>query len=64
MNENLKKVLDQFACEGLQGDWSVICAVAYLELSKLERDQKKLAALEGAGVDNWEWYGDAMASIE
>jgi hypothetical protein len=24
---------------------------------------KKLAALEAAGVDNWEWYGDAMDTI-
>lgn len=25
--------------------------------------ERKLSALENAGVDNWEWYGDAMDSI-
>lgn len=23
----------------------------------------KLQALENAGVDNWEWYGDAMEAL-
>jgi hypothetical protein len=26
--------------------------------------ERKLRALENAGVDNWEWYGEAMASME
>ena len=32
----------------------------YKELLKAER---KLIALENAGVDNWDWYGDAMEEI-
>lgn len=64
MSENLKKVLDQFAVEGLDGDWPHIYQLAKKELEALERSDKKLAALERSGVDNWEWYGDAMESIE
>lgn len=30
------------------------------EYEMLLRDGRKLAALEQAGVDNWEWYGEAM----
>ena len=30
------------------------------EYESLLADQRKLFALEGAGVDNWEGYGDAM----
>ena len=33
----------------------------YLEL--VEADQK-LSALEAYGVDNWEWYDEAMKSLE
>jgi len=33
------------------------------ELDRLRRAAAKLAALEDAGVDNWEWYGDAMSSL-
>jgi hypothetical protein len=29
----------------------------------LMKDSAKLGALEEAGVDNWEWYGDAMQSL-
>lgn len=32
-----------------------------LEREQLEKDSAKLAALEAAGVDNWEWYGEVMA---
>lgn len=32
----------------------------YLEESQLERGSRKLAALEEAGVDNWEGYDMAM----
>jgi hypothetical protein len=27
------------------------------------RDSKKLAALEAAGVDNWEGYGEALSEL-
>lgn len=33
------------------------------KLEKAEERLKKLDALEGHGVDNWEWYDDAMSSI-
>lgn len=52
MSENLRKILDQFSSEGLDENWSVISAVAHLELRELEKAQKKLAVLENAGVDN------------
>lgn len=34
---------------------------AYEDLIK---DQKILDALYAAGVDNWEWYDDAMSKID
>ena len=30
---------------------------------KLIQAENKLAALEAAGVDDWEWYGDAMDTL-
>jgi len=32
-------------------------------LAQAQGSIRKLAALEAAGVDNWEWYGDAMAEL-
>lgn len=34
------------------------------EYDNLRRDKRKLAALEAAGVDNCEWYDDAMATLD
>ena len=34
------------------------------EYLQLVRDQNKLLALERNGVDNWEWYSDAMAELK
>ena len=34
------------------------------ELKRYQERERKLSALENAGVDNWEWYGDAMAEFE
>lgn len=31
------------------------------EWRKIQRQLDKLSALENNGVDNWEWYGDALA---
>jgi hypothetical protein len=31
---------------------------------RLIEDQDKLNALEQAGVDNWEWYGEAMRTLD
>lgn len=33
------------------------------ELETLLKDQEKLYALMNFGVDNWDWYDDAMASL-
>jgi hypothetical protein len=33
-------------------------------LEELERDSKILGALYAGGVDNWEWYGDALESLD
>ena len=33
------------------------------EYQELLEDSKMLLHLEGAGVDNWEGYGDAMESL-
>lgn len=32
-------------------------------LAELEFAERKLGLLEAAGVDNWEWYGDAVAPL-
>ncbi len=64
MTENIRKVLDQFVAEGLDGDWGAILEMARKELEKTEESLAKLNALERAGVDNWEWYDDAMESLQ
>jgi len=28
-----------------------------------QKDSEELAALYAAGVDNWEWYGEAVSSL-
>ncbi len=33
------------------------------EYETLKRETAKLAALEAGGVDNWEWYGEALADF-
>lgn len=32
-------------------------------LAELERSEKKLAALEAGGVDNWEWYSESLSEF-
>jgi len=34
------------------------------EYDRLLESEKKLNALEAGGVDNWEWYDDAMEAME
>ena len=34
------------------------------EYKELVRDAATLAALEGAGVDNWDGYDEAMSQVE
>ena len=36
------------------------CLVPKEELKELLAAQKKLAALEHGGVDNWSWYSDSL----
>ena len=38
--------------------------ISYGEYQRLQERSRKLDALENAGVDNWEWYDDAMASVK
>jgi hypothetical protein len=60
MSENLKKVLEQFAVEGLDGDWHAKHQAALAELEELEEDARFLNALRRAGVDNWDGYDYAI----
>lgn len=64
MSTNLKRVLEQFATMGVNPDWTEILLNARSELESLEESQRKLTALERGGVDNWEWYDDAMESLK
>jgi hypothetical protein len=34
------------------------------QIAELEKDSAMLAALEAAGVDNWEGYSEAIQSLE
>jgi hypothetical protein len=43
---------------------SEIVAITKPALEHLLRRSRILKAPENAGVDNWEWYGDAMATLE
>ena len=38
--------------------------IAVEEHEELLEDQRKLLALEGAGVDNWEGYDEAMRMLK
>ncbi len=38
--------------------------IAEEELRDLLENRAELWALECAGVDNWEWYGEARSNIE
>lgn len=39
-------------------------SVKKTEYEKLKNDSKKLRALEGAGVDNWDGYDIAMEALD
>ena len=34
------------------------------EYKKLKRRDRILTLLEAGGVDNWEWYGESLESLE
>lgn len=36
--------------------------ISVKELKELFKAEARLAALECAGVDNWEWYGEAFSN--
>ena len=38
--------------------------VSKREYEELLRRDRKLRALENGGVDNWEWYGEALSSMD
>lgn len=63
MNTNLKKVLAQFACEGLDPKWTEVTLAAHRELAALESDERLLAALKAAGVDNWDGWDIALENM-
>lgn len=47
---------------------TTVDGVEYVTIKKSEYqslldESRKLTALENAGVDNWEWYGDAMSEF-
>ncbi len=45
------------------GDEDEVVTITTTERTQLLRDSAVLSALQAAGVDNWEWYGDAIASV-
>lgn len=51
------------AYEGIQTTILGHLGLTRESLEQLREDSRKLAALEAAGVDNWEGYDDAMASL-
>lgn len=56
------RFLESITKEPVIADDSVV-AVDKRELARLRADQAKLQALEQAGVDNWEWFDDAMDTL-
>lgn len=44
------------AASNHNGTWTL----THQEYQELIQDQRKLSALEAAGVDNWEGYGNAL----
>ena len=63
--ETLNKWMDS-----IEGDEAAILDITITTINKLEKFKAnaeprlaKLDALEAYGVDNWEGYGDAMASL-
>jgi hypothetical protein len=68
MSTIVKTLKDWWAT--LDGDEAVIVDIAITTIEKLEKYKAnaeprlaKLDALEAAGVDNWEWYDEAMSTL-
>jgi hypothetical protein len=68
MSAIVKTLKDWWAT--LDGDEAVIVDIAITTIEKLEKYKAnakprlyKLDALEAEGVDNWEWYDEAMSTL-
>jgi hypothetical protein len=68
MSAIVKTLKDWWAT--LDGDEAVIVDIAITTIEKLEKYKAnaeprlaKLSALEAEGVDNWEWYDEAMSTL-
>ena len=68
MSAIVKTLKDWWAT--LDGDEATIVDIAITIIEKLEKYKAnaeprlaKLDALEAAGVDNWEWYDEAMSTL-
>lgn len=48
------------ADSNFNGTWTL----THSEYQELLRDQRTLQALEAAGVDSWEWYGEALDGVD
>lgn len=65
MNNELKELQEKLGevCNHLDIDDSKYTVITAREYEKLCEAFDKLAALECHGVDNWEWYEEAMQSL-
>lgn len=65
MNDELFELQEKLEemCDHLDIDPHEYTVVRQTELEKLYEAYDKLEALECYGVDNWEWYGEAMQSL-
>lgn len=65
MNNELFELQEKLEeiCAHLDIDSHEYTVVRQTELEKLWEAYDKLAALERCGVDNWEWYDEAMQSL-
>jgi hypothetical protein len=55
---DLKEMFNKHEDEG-----SKTITISVEEYNRLVNAEKKLNCLESAGVDNWDWYDDAMESF-
>jgi hypothetical protein len=44
----------------MSDDDTVTVTITRAEYEALEESDRTLTLLENAGVDNWEWYGEAL----
>lgn len=65
MNNELKELQEKLSevCNHLDINDSNYTVITAREYEKLCEAYDKLEALECYGVDNWEWYSEAMQSL-